>query len=97
LLQILTLSADTEDISRKYRLTAKAGENIDLLSATDIDPTHSLENRIKQLAIRRQKGGGSYLKRTSWALYHRAEFQRLINSVVVLIDHIEKLFLSKMC
>jgi hypothetical protein len=92
LLHILALFTDTEEISRKYKLTAKAGENLDLLSATDIDPAlMALENRMKQLAIKRQKGS-RFLKHTSWALYHRAEFQQLIDSVVVLTDNIEKLF-----
>jgi hypothetical protein len=49
-----------KEISRKYKLTAKASENLDPLSATDINPTIvALENRMKQLAIKRQKGSQS--------------------------------------
>jgi hypothetical protein len=92
LLQILTLFAGTEEISRKYELTAKAGESLDLLSATEVDPAIVvLENWMKNLAVKRQKGR-RFLKLTSWALYHRAEFQQLIDSVVLLVDSIEKLF-----
>jgi hypothetical protein len=92
LLQILALFADTEEISRKYELTANASESLDLLSATDIDPAiMALRNWMKNLAIKRQKRS-RFFKLTSWALYHRAEFQQLIDSVVLLIDNIEKLF-----
>jgi hypothetical protein len=92
LLQILALFADTEEISKKYELTAKASESLDLLSATEIDPAIVvLENCMKNLAVRRQKGR-RFLKLTSWALYHRAEFRQLIDSVILLIDNLEKLF-----
>ena len=48
------------------------------------------EKWMKKLAIKPQKRSW-FLKLISWALYHRAEFQRL-DSVVLLIDNIEKLF-----
>jgi len=38
LLQIPALFTDMEEISRKYKLMAKTGKNLDPLSATDIDP-----------------------------------------------------------
>ena len=81
LLHILALFADSEDISNKYRLGAKAGEDLALLSATDMDPAVvALENKMKQLAVKRQKGT-RVLKLTSWALYHRSEFKHLVRSI----------------
>jgi len=92
LLQILVLFADTEDISKKYKLAAKAGEDLSSFSMADIDPTLvTLDNKMKGLALKRQKGS-RFLKLTSWAVYHRAEFQYLIDSITLLIDNIEKLF-----
>ena len=92
LLQILVLFADTEGISKKYKLTAKAGEDLSAFSTGDIDPTLvALDNRMNGLAIKRQKGS-RFLKLTSWAIYHRAEFRHLIDNITSLIDNIEKLF-----
>jgi len=51
----------------------------------------ALDNKMKALAIRRQKGS-RFLKLTSWALHHRSEFKNLLEQIVSLIDNIEKLF-----
>jgi hypothetical protein len=47
LLQILVLFADTESISKRYKLTAKAGEDLSVYSTGDIDPKMVvLDNKI---------------------------------------------------
>lgn len=51
----------------------------------------ALDNKMKALAMRRQKGS-SFLKLTSWALYHRSEFKDLLKQTISLVDNIEKLF-----
>ena len=51
----------------------------------------ALSNKMKELAIRRQKGS-SVLKTASWALYHRSELKELIENITSLIDNIEDLF-----
>ena len=51
----------------------------------------ALSNKMKKLAIRRQKGS-SVLKTASWALYHRSELKELTESITSLIDSIETLF-----
>jgi hypothetical protein len=92
LLQILVLFADTEGISKKYKMAAKAGEDLSVFSTGDMDPTVvALDNKMKGLAIQRQKGS-RFLKLTSWALYHRSELKDLLERIVSLIDNIEKLF-----
>jgi hypothetical protein len=92
LLQILVLFADTEGISKKYRSTAKAGEDLSTFSTGDLDPRlAALDSKINGLAIKHRKGS-RFLKLTSWAIYHRAEFRRLIEDVTSLIDNMEKLF-----
>jgi hypothetical protein len=54
LLQILVLFADTEGISKKYKLTAKAGEDLLVFLAADMDPMLVvLDNKMKGLAIKR--------------------------------------------
>ena len=50
-----------------------------------------LSNKMKELAIRRQKGS-SVLKTASWALYHRSELKELIENITSLIDNIEAIF-----
>jgi Prion-inhibition and propagation len=92
LLQILVLFADTEKISKKYKLSAKAGDDISTYTTNDMDPAlMALNNKMRELAIKRQKGT-SLLKTTSWALYHSSEFTELIQKVTTLIDNLEKLF-----
>jgi hypothetical protein len=57
LYQILVLFADTEKISKKYRLEAKAGEDLSILAPDDIDTAvMALSNKMRELAIRPQKG-----------------------------------------
>jgi hypothetical protein len=47
LLQFL-FSSDTEGISKKHKLTAKAGENLSVYSTGDMDPTIvALDNKVK--------------------------------------------------
>jgi hypothetical protein len=89
---ILRLFADTEKISKKYKLNANAGDDLSTLSTNDMDPAvMALSNKMKELAIRRQKGS-SVLKTASWALYHRSELKELIENITSLIDNIEDLF-----
>jgi hypothetical protein len=92
LYQILLLFANTEKISKKYKLNATAGGDLSRLLTDDIDPAiMALNNKMRELAIRRQKGN-SVLKTASWALYHRSEFKKLIENITSLIDNVETLF-----
>jgi ElaB/YqjD/DUF883 family membrane-anchored ribosome-binding protein len=92
LFQILVLFADTGKISKRYKLNAQSGDDISTLSTNDIDPAIlSLSNKMKALAIKRQKGT-SILKTASWALYHRSELKELISDITSLIDNLENLF-----
>jgi uncharacterized small protein (DUF1192 family) len=92
LLQILILFTGTEKISKKYKLNAKAGDDLSILSAGDLEPAIvSLENKMKALAMKRQKRT-SISKTASWALYHRSELRELITNITSLIDQMENLF-----
>ena len=92
LLQILVLFADTESISKKYKLTANAREDLSAFSTGDMDPKMVvLDNKMKGLATQRQKKG-RFLKLASWALHHRSALKDLLEQIVSLIDEIEKLF-----
>jgi uncharacterized small protein (DUF1192 family) len=72
------LFVDTKSISKKYKLTTKAGEDLLAYSICDIDPKIvMLDNKIKGLAIQRQKKG-RFLKLASWALYHRSTLRDLL-------------------
>lgn len=90
--QILVLFADTEKVSKKYRLKANANKDLSALSAEDLDPmVAALDNKMRDLSIKRQKGT-SVLKTVSWSLYHRSEFKELIANITSLVDNMEKLF-----
>ena len=92
LFQILILFAETEKISRRYKLNAKTADDLSTISTDDIEPTIlSLSNKMKALAIRRQKRS-SILKTPSWALYHRYELKELISNITSLINNIEDFF-----
>ncbi|CEO59718.1 hypothetical protein PMG11_04383 [Penicillium brasilianum] len=92
LLQIKALFDDTEKISKKYTLDAKAEDDLSILSNSDMDPAVlALANRMKALASKRQQGR-CISKRASWALYHRSELSELITNIISLIDNVEKLF-----
>jgi hypothetical protein len=86
------LFAETEKISKRYKLNAQTGDDLSTLSTDDINPAIlSLNNKMKALAIKRRKGS-SILKTASWALYHRSELKELISNITSLIDNLEKLF-----
>jgi hypothetical protein len=81
LFQIIALFADTEKISKKYRKDATCSTN-------DVDArVIALHNKMRELAMK-QQNDSTFLKTTSWTIYHRSELKQLI----MLIDNLEKLF-----
>lgn len=46
---------------------------------------------MKDVTSKRQKNAGS-LKKSSWAIYAKKEFKELLDSIVVLVDILVKLF-----
>ncbi|USP82176.1 hypothetical protein yc1106_09450 [Curvularia clavata] len=90
--QILVLFADTEKISKKYQLEAKAGDDLAVLAPDDLEPAIlGLRNKMKELVLRRQKGA-NVLKTSSWALYYRSQLKDLVSGITILVDSIEKIF-----
>ncbi|KAL8866177.1 MAG: hypothetical protein Q9198_009004 [Flavoplaca austrocitrina] len=86
--QILVLFADSAKISQQYT----TGEDLSVLSSDSMDSTFlALNNKMRELAIKRQKRSG-ILKITQWALYRKSEFKNLIEGISTLIDNIEKIF-----
>ncbi|KIJ42848.1 hypothetical protein M422DRAFT_170682, partial [Sphaerobolus stellatus SS14] len=95
LFQILVLFSDTEKISKRYRLNAELSGDPSVYSINDMDlETIALHNKMKQLALKRQKRTG-ILKIASWTLYHGSEFKRLIENITMLIDNLEDIFPSR--
>jgi hypothetical protein len=89
--QILVLFEHSQNISRTY-MDSNTGDDLTLLEPSVLEPAvFGLRNKLKELAIRRQKGA-SILKTTSWALYRRSELKGLVSGSTSLIDSIEKLF-----
>ncbi|PVH94681.1 hypothetical protein DM02DRAFT_538939 [Periconia macrospinosa] len=90
--RILVLFADTERISKRYKLERKDGNDLSVLTPNDLEPTVlNLRNKMKELAVGRQKSA-SVLKTSSCALYYRSQLKNLINGITSLVDSIEKIF-----
>ncbi|KAF2005449.1 hypothetical protein P154DRAFT_571175 [Amniculicola lignicola CBS 123094] len=80
---VLVLFADTAKISKTYRLEMKTGDDLTVLAPNDLDPTvFGLRNKMKELALRRQKAG----------LFIIAPNKDLVNGITSLVDSIEKIF-----
>jgi hypothetical protein len=85
LFQIIALFAATEKISKKYRKDATC-------STSDVDArVIALHNKMRELAMK-QQNDSTFLKTTSWTIYHRSELKQLIDEIIMLIDNLEKLF-----
>jgi Prion-inhibition and propagation len=91
LVHLLFLFADSEKVSTKFKLSAKAGD-LSQFASTDLGPRELVvHNRMRELALKRQKKG-SILKLASWALYHGEEFTKLVDDISKLLDGLEKIF-----
>ncbi|CAI4214764.1 unnamed protein product [Parascedosporium putredinis] len=92
LFQILALFEESRRISSKYRSRSEAaGEASAALCEKGDSRVASLVERIKALAIGRQRGN-SVLRKTGWALYHRSQLKELVSNITTIIDNMEKLF-----
>jgi hypothetical protein len=92
LYQMLVLLADSEKVSNKFRLTAKAGENLSVFTSANLDTKISvLDNKMCQQAAQRQKGS-SLAKLTSWALYKKEYYSSLVEDISQLLDNLEQVF-----
>ncbi|KAI1737227.1 small s protein [Xylaria scruposa] len=93
LLQILMLFTDTEKISKKHKLSTKAGADLPIINTTnELDlAIAAYSNEMKEMSVKRQQTS-SFLRRTSWAIYHKSEFEELITNISKLIDNLEMLF-----
>ncbi|KAI0861502.1 small s protein [Xylaria cubensis] len=91
LLQILMLFADTEKISKKHKLNSKAGPDLPVLTKTELNlAVAAWSNKMKEISVKRQETS-SFLKRTSWAIYHKSELEELTSNIRKLIDNLEML------
>ncbi|KAF7536444.1 hypothetical protein G7054_g4537 [Neopestalotiopsis clavispora] len=91
--QILVLMADSENLSRRYRLAADDGQNISESSAADQNATmiETLNNRMRTLAQRRQKNV-SLIRLATWALHDKEQYSALSENISRLLDQLENLF-----
>jgi hypothetical protein len=92
LFQILVLFSDSEKTSKKFHLGA-THSLVPVYKTSDIQDSMvaDVNNKMQELAIKRQRGS-SLLKLTSWALYNREKFSKLLGSITSLLDKLEKLF-----
>jgi hypothetical protein len=93
--QIITLFADAEGVSKKYR-SRTAPQDAGSLAVhnprTDLDPViATLHQKMRTMSIERQNRS-SVLQKTQWALYQEKHFRRLIENVTGLVDDLVELF-----
>ncbi|KAI0472457.1 small s protein [Xylaria cf. heliscus] len=92
LLQILMLFADTDNISKKHKPSAKAGDDLSALTTNELNlAVAAWRNKMKEMSVKRQ-GTSSFLKRTSWAIHHKPELEELTANIRKLIDNLEMFF-----
>lgn len=92
LLHILHLFEESATLSQNYKRSGKGGYDISTFCEDELEPTSgALNKKIKQLALRRQKGT-SILKKTKWAIFDGSEFKQLIENITHLTDNLEALF-----
>ncbi|OTA60849.1 hypothetical protein K449DRAFT_396130 [Hypoxylon sp. EC38] len=92
LYQILLLLADSEKVSRKYHLTAKMGEDLSTPSSPNLEvKVGNLNNHMRELAAKRQKRVG-LVKLTSWVLYDKEHYSRLVEDITKLLTNLEEVF-----
>jgi hypothetical protein len=93
LAEILTLFADAEQVSDRYKLKTKStSTETPYNPSTDLSfELFTLHNKMRDLAIKRQKGT-SIMKKAAWALYDEKQFNRLIEDVTQLVDDLVDLF-----
>jgi hypothetical protein len=89
LLQILVLMDDSNKISKKFAINGNAGAISREEMATDA-ALIAVNNSMRQLAIKRQKGA-SLVKLAGWAIHHGAALQTLIDNISGLVGDLETL------
>lgn len=93
LLQILVLFEDSCKISKKFAVRDAAGSPppADPAAEPDLAAALAVENKMKSLAKRRQKGS-SFSRLTSWAVHHGTALKTLIDDISALAGDLEALF-----
>ena len=87
-------SLQRQKILKRYNLNAQTKDDLSTIPTNGIYPLIlSLNNQIKTLAIKTQKGT-SVLNTASQALYYRSKLKELISSITSLINNLEKIFLA---
>lgn len=87
--QILLVLDESRKTSEKFRGN---GGDTSVITTDDLDRNAAAAyQRIKALAASRQKSA-TLTKLTSWALYHRNHFSRLIQDITQLLDNLEQAF-----
>ncbi|KAF2726123.1 hypothetical protein K431DRAFT_342366 [Polychaeton citri CBS 116435] len=90
--QMLVLFADSEKVSKKYRLPASGSTDLSVYTDQDLAKgLATLDNQMRNLAAQRQKRA-SLFKLASWAIYKKEHFVELTDNITKLLDHLEALF-----
>ncbi|KAJ1569169.1 hypothetical protein HK405_008921 [Cladochytrium tenue] len=86
LVQILVLLQDSQKVSRKYEVPAATDENLDVN-----EPLNSMCERMRKLAVRRQKKAG-LVKLLKWAIIDHDRIIKLTEGIALLLDRLESVF-----
>lgn len=93
LLQILVLFEDSSKISKKFGVRDAVGSppTLDPAAEPDLVAALAVENKMKVLAKKRQRGS-SFSRLTSWAVHHGTALRTLIDDISALASDLEALF-----
>lgn len=91
--QIMDCFDDAERISERFKKHATETADLAVYDAqSDLDPNYQrLHLTMRELANKRQRGT-SMKKKTTWALYEKKRFDRLIEDVTGFVDKLIELF-----
>ncbi|KAF2682903.1 hypothetical protein K458DRAFT_419142 [Lentithecium fluviatile CBS 122367] len=91
--EIVACFADAERVSQRFKTKSNNSTELQVYDIdADLDPSlRTMHDKMRELALRRQRRS-TVRQKTTWALYEKKYFDRLISDVVQLVDGLVQLF-----
>jgi type IV secretory pathway VirJ component len=91
--EIVACFADAERVSQRFKTKSNNSTKLQAYDAdTDLEPSlRTIHDKMRDLALMRQRRS-SVCQKTTWALYERKYFDRVINGVAQLVEGLIQLF-----
>ncbi|KAK5997954.1 Heterokaryon incompatibility protein S [Cladobotryum mycophilum] len=90
--QILELIIKSEKVSSKYRLAVRSEDRLaKIIHSVTFTEMEKMSTKMRAKAEQRQKRP-HVVKRSIWAVYHKARYSSLVSDVTKLVDNLEQAF-----